>query len=124
EHRAKGLEDQSPARADLQRHEAAQPALVDAREALEHAHQPRREAAGEEVPREHGPVTVQVALQSHLNRHRAMFSGDLFTSGLTARLMRVLQRLAGVDERWLRSLMTLEVGARRRLVLETFRPVL
>jgi S-adenosylmethionine-diacylglycerol 3-amino-3-carboxypropyl transferase len=67
---------------------------------------------------------LPAALQRHLKRHRAMFSEDLFTSGLTARLLRMLQRLAGVDEGWLRSLMTLDVSARRRLVLETFRPVL
>jgi S-adenosylmethionine-diacylglycerol 3-amino-3-carboxypropyl transferase len=62
-------------------------------------------------------------LQSHVKRHRAMFSKDLFAGGLTARLMRILQVLTGVDERWLRSLMTMEVGERKRLVLETFRPV-
>jgi S-adenosylmethionine-diacylglycerol 3-amino-3-carboxypropyl transferase len=63
-------------------------------------------------------------LQKHLRRHHATFSTDLYASGLTARLMRILQRLTGVDEGWLRSLMTLEVGERKRLVLETFRPVL
>jgi len=67
---------------------------------------------------------LPASLQSHLKRHQTMFSGDLFTSGLTARLLRMLQRLTGVDERWLRSLMTLDVSARKRTVLETFRPVL
>jgi S-adenosylmethionine-diacylglycerol 3-amino-3-carboxypropyl transferase len=67
---------------------------------------------------------LPAVLQNHLKRHRAMFSKDLFTNGLTARLLRVLQRLTGVDEGWLRGLMTLNVHARKQLVLETFRPVL
>ncbi len=67
---------------------------------------------------------LPAVLQSHLKRHRATFSNDLFTNGLTAKLLRVLQRLTGVDEGWLRGLMTLDVQARKQLVLETFRPVL
>ncbi len=63
-------------------------------------------------------------LQDHLKRHRAKFSRDLFTNGLTAKLLRVLQRLAGVDEGWIRRLTSLDVNARKRLVVETFRPVL
>ena len=36
----------------------------------------------------------------------------------------MLQRLAGVDEGWIRRLTSLDVNARKRLVVETFRPVL
>ena len=77
-----------------------------------------------------GPIVRKLAgglpalLQGHLKRHRAMFSRDLFTNGLTAKLLRVLQRLAGVDEGWLRRLTCLDVNARKQLVVETFRPVL
>lgn len=67
---------------------------------------------------------LPIWIQNHLRRHEAIFSKNLLTGGLTAQVMRLLQRLTGVDEGWLRSLMTLRVGERKQLVLETFRPVL
>jgi hypothetical protein len=48
----------------------------------------------------------------------------LFASGLTARLFAVLQRLTGVNEGWLRRLAALDVASRRKLIRDTFAPVL
>jgi S-adenosylmethionine-diacylglycerol 3-amino-3-carboxypropyl transferase len=63
-------------------------------------------------------------MQSHWKRHHGMFSEDYFSKGLTARLLGALQRLAGVDEGFVRKLATLSVDERKRVVRETFRPVL
>ncbi len=63
-------------------------------------------------------------MQSHWKRNHTMFSQDYFSKGLTARLLGALQKLAGVDEGWLRRVATLSVDERKRVVRETFRPVL
>ena len=63
-------------------------------------------------------------MQAHWKRHHKMFSEGYFSKGLTARLLGTLQKLAGVDEGWLRRLATLSVDERKRVVRETFRPVL
>lgn len=63
-------------------------------------------------------------MQGHWKRNHRMFSEGLFSRGLTARLFAVLQRLTGVDESWLRGLAALDVEARKKLVRDTFTPVL
>jgi S-adenosylmethionine-diacylglycerol 3-amino-3-carboxypropyl transferase len=63
-------------------------------------------------------------MQEHWKRNHSLFSEGLFNRGLTARLFAVLQRLTGVDESWLRRLAALDVEARKKLVRDTFKPVL
>jgi S-adenosylmethionine-diacylglycerol 3-amino-3-carboxypropyl transferase len=63
-------------------------------------------------------------LRAHWNRHDKLFERGLFAHGLTARFFRALRKLTGVDEQWFRALARLEVDARKRLAVETFRPVL
>ena len=63
-------------------------------------------------------------IQGHWKRNHSLFSEGLFRRGLTARLFAMLQRLTGVDERWLRRLAALDVEARKKLVRDTFVPVL
>jgi S-adenosylmethionine-diacylglycerol 3-amino-3-carboxypropyl transferase len=63
-------------------------------------------------------------MQSHWKRNHGIFSEDYLSKGLTARLLGTLQRLAGVDEGWVRRLSTLSVEDRKRVARETFRPVL
>lgn len=64
------------------------------------------------------------AMQGHWKRNHSLFSDGLFRRGLTARLFALLQRLTSVDESWLRGLAALDVDARKRLVRDTFVPVL
>lgn len=63
-------------------------------------------------------------MQNHWKRNHGMFREGLFRNGLTSRLLGALRQMAGVDEGWLRRLIPLDVETRKRLTVETFRPVL
>jgi S-adenosylmethionine-diacylglycerol 3-amino-3-carboxypropyl transferase len=67
---------------------------------------------------------LPLQMRRHWRRHHGMFERGLFASGLTARLFAVLQRLTGVNEGWLRRLAALDVASRRKLIRDTFAPVL
>lgn len=63
-------------------------------------------------------------VQRHWRSNHSVFAESFHRRGLTARLFSLLRRLARVDAAWLRKRIAEPVAERRRIISETFSPIL